>query len=155
MSGLGGLFRRGLAAHGGWRRRLAWGRSSTVIPTARLSATWSRFRLDPTGGASHRKAYLRPSNIDPARHAWAILALVVKRFRQAWPEVRIIFRGDSGFCRWRLLAWCERSDVGYIVGLAKNARLDALARPGMDEAKLRFQASGLNPDSARASGAIR
>ncbi|MGA3144023.1 MAG: transposase [Verrucomicrobiota bacterium] len=40
--------------------------------------------------------------------------------RQAWPQVKIIFRGDSGFCRWRLLRWCEEHQVGYIVGLAKN-----------------------------------
>ncbi len=68
-------------------------------------------------------AYLRRSNIDAAKHAWAILALLVKRLREVWPEVRIIFRGDSGFCRWRMLAWCERHDVGYIVGLARNDRL--------------------------------
>jgi hypothetical protein len=40
--------------------------------------------------------------------------------------VRIIFRGDSGFCRWRMLSWCERHDVGYIVGIAKNQRLNAI-----------------------------
>jgi Transposase DDE domain group 1 len=44
-------------------------------------------------------SYLRPSNIDGAKHAWAILSLLVKRIRRAWPNVRIIFRGDSGFCR--------------------------------------------------------
>ena len=41
-------------------------------------------------------SYLRPSKIDGAKHAWAILALLVKRLRQVWPQVRIIFRGDSG-----------------------------------------------------------
>jgi hypothetical protein len=65
-------------------------------------------------------SYLRPSNVDGAKHAWAILALLVKRLRQAWPEVRIIFRGDAGFCRHRMLRWCERHGVGYIVGIAKN-----------------------------------
>ncbi len=68
-------------------------------------------------------AYLRRSNLDAAKHAWAILALLVKRLRQAWPAVRIIFRGDSGFCRWKMLAWCERHDVGYIVGIARNTCL--------------------------------
>jgi len=71
-------------------------------------------------------SYLRPSKIDGAKHAWAILALLVKRLRQAWPKVRIILRGDSGFCRWRMLSWCERNNVGYIVGIAKNQRLNAL-----------------------------
>ena len=70
-------------------------------------------------------AYLRPSCIDGARHAAAILKLLVRRLRQEWPDVRIIFRGDSGFCRARIINWCERADVHYIVGLARNARLEA------------------------------
>ena len=79
-------------------------------------------------------AYLRPSNIDAARHAWAITALLVKRLRQAWPAVKIIVRGDGGFCRWRLLRWCDKHEVHYIVGLAKNDRLLALAQPWIEQA---------------------
>ena len=79
-------------------------------------------------------SYLRPSKIDGAKHAWAILALLVKRLRQTWPDVQIIFRGDSGFCRWKMLAWCERHEVGYIVGIAKNRRLNARLRPLMTQA---------------------
>ena len=74
-------------------------------------------------------SYLRPSKIDGAKHAWAILALLVKRLRQAWPGVRIVLRADSGFCRVRMLAWCERHDVGYCVGLARNTRLEAQCKP--------------------------
>ena len=80
-------------------------------------------------------SYLRPSNIDAARHSWAILKLLAQRLRQAWPEVKIILRGDSGFCRWKMLRWCERHGVGYIVGLAKNARLKAMLQPQMLEAE--------------------
>lgn len=69
-------------------------------------------------------SYLRESRKDGAKHAWAILALLVKRFRQVWPDVRIIFRGDGGFCRDRMLRWCDRHDVKYIVGLPRNARLE-------------------------------
>ena len=72
-------------------------------------------------------SYLRRSDIDAARHSWAILSLLVKAIRQHWPNVQIIFRGDSGFCRWKLLRWCERHEVQYIVGLAKNDRLKAKA----------------------------
>ena len=72
-------------------------------------------------------SYLRPAKIDGAKHARAILKLLVRRLRQEWPEVRIILRGDGGFCRPKMLSWCERNDVGYIVGLAKNARLNAQA----------------------------
>lgn len=80
-------------------------------------------------------SYLRTSSIGASKHAWAILALLVKRLRKAWPKVRIIFRGDSGFCRWRMLAWCERNDVGYIVGIARNDVLERRAEPWMDEAR--------------------
>ena len=79
-------------------------------------------------------SYLRPSNIDAARHAPAILKLLVARLRQAWPQVKIIFRGDSGFCRWKMLRWCERHGVDYLVGLAKNTGLLALAEELLKQA---------------------
>jgi hypothetical protein len=72
-------------------------------------------------------AWLRPSNTDGARGAWAALRWLVRKLRAAWPGVRIILRADSGFCRWKMLRWCEGNGVGYIVGIAKNARLDAAA----------------------------
>ena len=68
---------------------------------------------------------LRRSRIDGAKNAAAVIKLLVQRLRQVWPEARIIVRGDSGFCRQRLLRWCERSGVSYIIGLARNARLQA------------------------------
>jgi hypothetical protein len=71
---------------------------------------------------------LRPSRIDGAKNAAAVIKLLVTRLRRAWPESRIIVRGDSGFCRQRLLRWCERSGVSYIIGLARNARLEAQVR---------------------------
>lgn len=79
-------------------------------------------------------SYLRPSNLDAAQHAPAILKLLVTRLRQAWPQVQIIFRGDSGFCRWKMLRWCERHGVDYVVGLAKNTRLLALAEDLLQQA---------------------
>jgi hypothetical protein len=87
-------------------------------------------------------AYLRPSNIDVARHSRAILKLIVERLRQAWPEVRIILRADSGFCRWRTLRWCDRHDIGYVVGLARNPVLEAMASPFMQQAAQRFDRTG-------------
>lgn len=76
-------------------------------------------------GQSMLACLLRPSRIDGARHAAAVLKLLVGRLRQVWPDVRLIIRGDSGFCRQRLLRWCERAGVDYIIGLARNARLHA------------------------------
>ena len=69
-------------------------------------------------------SYLRHSRQDAAKQSWAILALLVKALRKQWPEVEIIFRGDSGFCRHRMLDWCDRHGVKYIVGIARNSRLE-------------------------------
>jgi hypothetical protein len=87
-------------------------------------------------------SYLRESKIDGAKHAWAILALLVKRLRVTWPKVKITLRGDSGFCRWRMLRWCERHGVDYIVGIARNKRLNAWAQPLLIEAREAFEQSG-------------
>ncbi len=87
-------------------------------------------------------SYLRSSRIDAAKHSLAILALLVKALRKRWPKAKIIFRGDSGFCRWRLLNWCDRNRVGYIVGIGKNARLTSQAADLRAEAKARYETSG-------------
>jgi len=79
-------------------------------------------------GARLLVAYLRPSNIDASKHTRAILKLLVKRFREVWPNVRITVRGDSGFCRWETMRWCERNRVDYIFGIARNTVLERLAR---------------------------
>lgn len=84
-------------------------------------------------------AYLRPSNIDAAKHGRAILKLLVTRLRQVWPKVKIIFRGDSGFCRWKRMRWCDRHDVKYILGLARNKVLEKLAEPLMLRAKQQYE----------------
>jgi hypothetical protein len=85
---------------------------------------------------------LRPANIDAARGAWCVLRLLVKRLRKAFPQVRIIMRADSGFCRWRMLRWCENQGVDYIVGLARNARLEALLKPHLEQAAKDYLAKG-------------
>lgn len=74
-------------------------------------------------GQSMLACLLRPSRIDGAKHCAALIKLLVTRLRQTWPEVRLTVRGDSGFCRQRLIRWCERHGVDYIIGVARNARL--------------------------------
>ena len=88
-------------------------------------------------------AYLRPSRIDGAKHAAAILKLLVTRLRQAWPQVKIVFRGDSGFCRQRILNYCERADVHYLVGLARNTRLEQMTEFVELAMKDAYEASGI------------
>ena len=78
-------------------------------------------------------ARLRPSNIDGALGAEAELERMVAQIREEWPDVQIILRGDSGFCRSDLMDWCDENRVDYILGLSRSSRLVAkcyVARPG-------------------------
>ena len=85
---------------------------------------------------------LRPSRIDGARHAAAVIKLIVTRLRQAWPGVKIIVRGDSGFCRQRLIRWCERRNVGYVIGVARNTRLHKMVEAWEAELEAAYAATG-------------
>lgn len=87
-------------------------------------------------------SYLRPANIDGARHSWVILALLVRFIRRFWPETRIVFRGDGDFCRHRMLDWCDRKRVDYVVGLARNARPQRMVAPAMQAVAEAYQATG-------------
>ena len=72
-----------------------------------------------------------------------MIKLLIARLRQAWPDVALVVRGDSGFCRQRLIRWCERRSVGYVLGVARNARLEAIG--SMSELALgeQYAASGM------------
>ena len=87
-------------------------------------------------------AYLRPSNIDAAKHSRAVVKLLVDRIRSKWPNTKIILRADSGFCRWKLMRWCKKHDVFYIFGIARNKVLERLIAPLMDKAQQQFDATG-------------
>ena len=85
---------------------------------------------------------LRPANIDGAAGSVEELARLVKQLPQAWPEVRIIVRGDSGFCREELMGWCEANQVDYVLGLAKNDRLRAEIAAELAQAAAQYQQTG-------------
>jgi len=68
-------------------------------------------------------AQLRNAGIDPAKGALTDLQRIVRQIRKKWRNVPILVRGDSGFCRDAIMAWCEREGIDYIFGLAKNPRL--------------------------------
>jgi hypothetical protein len=70
-------------------------------------------------------ARLRVASEDPASGVVQELERIVKKLRQRWPEVRIIVRGDSGFCRDEIMRYCEQNEkMDYVFGLAKNDRLN-------------------------------
>jgi hypothetical protein len=87
-------------------------------------------------------ARLRPSNIDGSAGSLEELQRIVPQIRAVWPEVRLLVRGDSGFCREELMAWCEAENVEYLLGLAKNDRLKAEIEKEMQAAKAQYQETG-------------
>jgi hypothetical protein len=87
-------------------------------------------------------AKLRPSNQDASAGAVEELARVVAQIRARWPAVEIWVRADSGFAREALMTWCEANGVEYVLGLARNARLQRAIGGELHEAKERCQASG-------------
>jgi hypothetical protein len=68
-------------------------------------------------------AQLRSADVDPAGGALTDLRRIVAQIRKKWRRVPILVRGDSGFCRDAIMAWCEREGIDYVFGLAKNPRL--------------------------------
>lgn len=87
-------------------------------------------------------ARLRPSCIDASAGCVKIVARIVEQIRAAWPQVQIVLRGDSGFCRETLMAWCEAQRVDYILGLARNDRLVAEIAAELEQARAAFESSG-------------
>jgi Transposase DDE domain group 1 len=83
-------------------------------------------------------ALLRPSNIDTATGLLKHLARIVTEIRRHWPQVQIVVRGDSGFCREHLMRWCEAQGVDYLFGLAKNSRLLRILGKELHEAQEEF-----------------
>jgi hypothetical protein len=84
-------------------------------------------------------ARLRPSDIDAAAGSVKHLKQIVEQIRIAWPEVKIVIRADSGFCREEILSWCEGNGVDYIIGLAKNTRLVAAIAAESEQARQQFE----------------
>ncbi len=87
-------------------------------------------------------ARLRPSNIDASAGGLEEVERIVAQIRQAWPEVKVTLRGDSGFCREELMSWCETHRVDYVLGLAKNQRLKAEIAPELEQAAAAYAATG-------------
>src|SRR5664280_2882699 len=87
-------------------------------------------------------ARLRQSNSDAAAGSLAEIQRIVEEIRAAWPQVKIILRGDSGFCRNELMSWCEANRVEYVFGLARNQRLRRIIGPQMWEATQQWGKTG-------------
>jgi len=87
-------------------------------------------------------ARLRQSNCDASAGSLVEIERIVGQIRSTWPEVKIILRGDSGFCRNELMSWCEGHGVDYVFGLARNQRLRGIIGRQMWEATEQWNRTG-------------
>ncbi len=87
-------------------------------------------------------ARLRQSNHDAYAGSLVEIQRIVKQIRAAWPEVKIVLRGDCGFCRNELMSWCEGNGVDYVLGLARNPRLRRIIGGEMWEAAEQWKTTG-------------
>lgn len=86
-------------------------------------------------------AKLRRANIDASAGSREEVARIVAELRKAWPDVEIWLRADSGFARDELMSWCEENRVDYVLGLARNKRLEPMLGDALAEAKSAFEAT--------------
>jgi hypothetical protein len=81
-------------------------------------------------------AQLRTSDKDGADGVVAALEQIVPLIRQRCKKARILVRGDSGFCREEIMAWCESRQLYYCLGLSKNSRLLELTQETLLRARI-------------------
>ena len=87
-------------------------------------------------------ARLRPSKQDASAGSVEELERIVGQIRARWPKTRIVIRGDAGFCREAIMAWCEANNVRYVLGLARNKRLQRALGKEMEAARAAHERSG-------------
>ena len=87
-------------------------------------------------------ARLREANHDASFGSLPEIQKIVAQIRTAWPEVKIILRGDSGFCRDELMSWCESNGVQFVFGLARNQRLRKIIGAAMQQATKQWNTTG-------------
>jgi hypothetical protein len=87
-------------------------------------------------------ARLREANHDAAFGSLQEIQRTVVQIRTAWPAVKIVLRGDSGFCRNALMNWCENNRVDFVFGLARNKRLRKIIGAEMHEATQQWSKTG-------------
>jgi len=87
-------------------------------------------------------ARLREANRDASAGSLAEVQRIVRQIRAAWPQVQIVLRGDSGFCRNELMAWCESHQVDFVFGMARNQRLQKIIGPQLQQARQQWEQTG-------------
>ena len=94
-------------------------------------------------GSDPLLALLRPSNTDGAKGTLFVLKYLVKRLREVWgDDLRVTFRGDTGFMRKKVLRWCEVNQVNYIVGQAHHSGIKVVTKAFREKVAKDFEDTG-------------
>lgn len=89
-------------------------------------------------------AQLRPSGLDASAGTAEALAKIVAAIRRRFAKAKIVLRGDSAFAREEIMAWCEgQKEVYYLVGIARNGRIEALLEQALVRARIRCCLTGV------------
>jgi hypothetical protein len=87
-------------------------------------------------------ARLREANHEAAFGSRQEIERIVVQIRTAWPTVKIILRGDSGFCRNELMSWCESQRVDFVFGMARHQKRRGIMGAQMQEATQQWNQTG-------------
>jgi hypothetical protein len=87
-------------------------------------------------------ARLRQSNVGPAEGTVEELERIVTQIREQWPDVKLVIRADSAFSRDDIMSWCEQNGVEFVLGLARNARLERMLASEMEQARAESERTG-------------
>jgi DDE family transposase len=68
-------------------------------------------------------AWLRPGTVGAACGVVSVLASLVQKLRQSWPDVLILVRGDCGMAGPATYEFCEEQGLLYALGYGSNAVL--------------------------------
>jgi len=81
---------------------------------------------------------LRPGKRPTGEQIVSILKRVIRRIREAWPEVGILLRGDSHYSCPAVYEFCEEEDIKYVFGFKPYKPLKEKAKKLVEEAQKKY-----------------
>jgi hypothetical protein len=82
---------------------------------------------------------LRPGNVSDAEITVDVLKILVKRFRRAWPKVKILLRADAAFHDPKIMDWCEANGLEFVIGLKGDNALNVGSKQFDQKAESQFR----------------
>lgn len=85
---------------------------------------------------------LRAGNVHAGHRLVSVLKRIVPRLAAAFPDTRIVFRGDAGMALPAVYDFCEDAGIDYVVSLPKNSRLLELGEEILRDARAIYEETG-------------